>query len=813
MNPSTSVLGRQTFDGLGRPCSVEVAGRLTRYTYLPGQLPPQANTLADGRRVAFTYEPHLGNALLSSEAEGQPIERLAYHPTLGVAVEAEGELGTRRWQFSAGGQMQAEQWQVDDEDHLTRWQHSLGGRPLSLADSAGTRHERQYDALGRVSALNSGAVRTHFTYDAFSRPGTITSQDTASDKRLSRTFSYDAMGRPSSILFSATAEGETHTLEQTLEYSGLDQLVSRRWFEAQQACGEEQFEYDARGRLTRYSATPEAGIQDPFGNLLVEQRFTFNALDGYREVLSLYTDGSQDQALFSYAEHDPSQPVAISHSHPSWPAHITLSYDACGRLIADSLGRQLEWDTQGRLRKVTLGGRTCQYRYDTSGRVCDRLVDGELRRSFFSGAQLTHERRGEHCLALHGDGQGLFALTRIAEGVRQARLLGCDGQGSVRLQLDVRAERCMYSAHGVTGPAEEDLPFGFAGERREPLTGWYIANGYRPYDPLLMTFLAPDSESPFGRGGLDAYAYCGGDPVNRTDPDGHSWITWTAAGIGLGLAAITTAASLGSVLPAVAALAGGAGLNITAALAVSSAALNVVSLGTGAAALALEASGRDQQAAGVLGWVSLGSGIAGALTGMAPSVIRSAVRLRDASGQAASRAAGFKPYNIGPGGNTRPASVLFGTGPRKEDVAFIPSLFGEGNAALVTHGNLLGDLMNTQGLADKAANVARSVLVPRLAEMGYEPGRKVVLLSCWGGRSGAAQSIANVLGRPVEAYDEMLFIRGVASLQTARSVGPTLQSTNVPMYQAPLWSRWFDKAHFADTDKFRLAAPKLYLPR
>ncbi|ORC43846.1 hypothetical protein BZK31_28960, partial [Pseudomonas floridensis] len=34
-------------------------------------------------------------------------------------------------------------------------------------------------------------------------------------------------------------------------------------------------------------------------------------------------------------------------------------------------------------------------------------------------------------------------------------------------------------------------------------------------------FNSPDSLSPFGKGGLNAYAYCLGDPVNRKDPTGR----------------------------------------------------------------------------------------------------------------------------------------------------------------------------------------------------------------------------------------------------------------------------------------------------
>ncbi|WP_238543153.1 RHS repeat-associated core domain-containing protein, partial [Pseudomonas sp. GM78] len=63
---------------------------------------------------------------------------------------------------------------------------------------------------------------------------------------------------------------------------------------------------------------------------------------------------------------------------------------------------------------------------------------------------------------------------------------------------------------------------GFNGELPDPLTGCYhLGNGYRQFNPVLMRFNRPDSWSPFGEGGLNAYGYCGGDPRNRRDPSGH----------------------------------------------------------------------------------------------------------------------------------------------------------------------------------------------------------------------------------------------------------------------------------------------------
>ncbi len=65
-------------------------------------------------------------------------------------------------------------------------------------------------------------------------------------------------------------------------------------------------------------------------------------------------------------------------------------------------------------------------------------------------------------------------------------------------------------------------PIGYAGQRRDPVTGCYhLGQGYRMYNPRLIRFNAADSMSPFGKGGINSYAYCLGDPINKKDPSGH----------------------------------------------------------------------------------------------------------------------------------------------------------------------------------------------------------------------------------------------------------------------------------------------------
>ncbi|WP_373874200.1 RHS repeat-associated core domain-containing protein [Pseudomonas faucium] len=81
-----------------------------------------------------------------------------------------------------------------------------------------------------------------------------------------------------------------------------------------------------------------------------------------------------------------------------------------------------------------------------------------------------------------------------------------------------------YTAYGFSAPQQGlASSLGFNGERLNlPAAGYFLGNGYRLYNPQLMRFLSSDKLSPFGRGGLNAYVYCAGDPVNKIDPSGHA---------------------------------------------------------------------------------------------------------------------------------------------------------------------------------------------------------------------------------------------------------------------------------------------------
>ena len=165
----------------------------------------------------------------------------------------------------------------------------------------------------------------------------------------------------------------------------------------------------------------------------------------------------------------------------------------------------------------------CSYRYDPLDRLanCTPTAQASSHR-FYLNDRLSTEIQGvlQHSIMQHED--QLLAQQRRQNGTSQSRLLVTDQQRSVLSILDAtRFLHLAYTPYGQHVP--ESCLLGFNGERPDPVTGHYVlGNGYRALNTVLMRFNSPDSWSPFGRGGLNAYGYCVGDPVNRSDPTGHS---------------------------------------------------------------------------------------------------------------------------------------------------------------------------------------------------------------------------------------------------------------------------------------------------
>ena len=167
----------------------------------------------------------------------------------------------------------------------------------------------------------------------------------------------------------------------------------------------------------------------------------------------------------------------------------------------------------------------CRYRYNALDLLTAIQRDGQLTQRLYAGDYLVTAYRGkDDSQSVFQQGNHLLALQSHKGDNVKSQLLTTDQQRSVlRLTDSEGTVRQVYTAYGHRqvegGPGS--LP-GFNGEAFDQVTGHYLlGNGHRAFNPVLMRFNSPDGLSPFGRGGLNSYAYCLGDPVNFGDPTGR----------------------------------------------------------------------------------------------------------------------------------------------------------------------------------------------------------------------------------------------------------------------------------------------------
>ena len=607
----THSLGKQVFDGLSRLTQSEVGGRKTALMYETGSKRPSVECRPGGERVRYSYESNLGGKVVRRQTlgtEASPtsgsgiLANYSYDSRHGALTRCSEQGRESQFEYSRSGKLKRETSTQGGQTRTNEYGYSLAGRPLVCTDVLGNQHKTTYDDLGRPKSVEQNRVKADFTYTALDQLSSIHAQDLVSGSSLTTRLVYDDLGREVSRSFEVKG-----AVRQTLtsRYTPASKLAQRTLKNGLQVARDETFSYDARGRLTEYLCAGTHKPRDFQGKEIIKQTFVFDELDN---ILTLETEfpGAKNLATYAYSPVDPTRLVSIQHSHADYPAPVTLQYDTDGQLIRDEQSRTFTYDALGRLTQVADAGGAVLRGYGYN--ALDQLVglsspqapstqryyrDGRVANDVSGNDTTTCLRQAGILLGQHQSGQHA--------GVR---LSGTDQQQTVLSEVSGDHYTAIaYSPYGHR-PAEGGLfsLAGFNGEAFDPLTGLYLlGNGYRAYSPALMRFHSPDSLSPFGAGGLNPYAYCLGDPVNRVDPTGH--FSWQSV-LGIGLSIIGIVASVASFGAATPLALLGLGLGVASGL-------------TGIAGIVASEMMPASVAGEVLGWIStvwgLGSLTAGGL--------------------------------------------------------------------------------------------------------------------------------------------------------------------------------------------------------
>ncbi|TGY88332.1 hypothetical protein E5163_10955 [Marinicauda algicola] len=199
----------------------------------------------------------------------------------------------------------------------------------------------------------------------------------------------------------------------------------------------------------------------------------------------------------------------VAQTAPTWDGRGNLTsyagtsygYDHYNRLTSVSGGITLSYDPLGRLHSYTTGAGT----YDS-------LYDGAALIGMYNAGSLVQR-------FVHGPGMDEPLVQYSGAGTSNRTFLHADERGSIIAHTDSAGNRTAtlaYDEYGNPGSGNTGL-FQYTGQIWLANIGAYYYKN-RFYHPGLGRFMQTD---PIGQtGGINLYAYVGGDPVNFTDPWG-----------------------------------------------------------------------------------------------------------------------------------------------------------------------------------------------------------------------------------------------------------------------------------------------------
>ena len=356
-----------------------------------------------------------------------------------------------------------------------------------------------YDGLGRktqtMMSMGGANKPIRYTYVGVKDNRTTTMLESLDNFGEKLSYTYDANGNIETIR-------KNGVLQETYHYDGLNQLV--------------RADSAAQGKSFVY--TYDAG-----GNILSvkEYAYTTGALGTAVKTVNYgYTDGTWKDLLTSYAGQ-------------------TITYDGIGNPLSYRDGLSMTWRNGRELASLTKNGVTASYLYDESGLRTKKTVGGVVTNYHVINGVLYGEYTGSHRLLYMFDEAGT-RYSFLYNGSTYYYVF--NGQGDVIGITDGYGNmlaRYTYDAWGkpltITDGAGADVsgnashianvnPFRYRGYYYDKESGLYYV-GSRYYDPQTGRFINADGYVSTGQGltGNNMFAYCGNDPINRSDPSGLFW--------------------------------------------------------------------------------------------------------------------------------------------------------------------------------------------------------------------------------------------------------------------------------------------------
>ena len=569
------------------------------YSYSNGQLSALARKSRVGtgaftwQSYHFAYDP-FGNMTKISVSGADNTAASAPSSAITLAqYRYENGVNNGRLQELTFGNGQTVQYTYDRFDRTTAEQYNnvtyeyaydASGQLAKQSSTAGEEYNYEYDSLGRLirsNEYNGGTLeqRTEHVYDASDR---LTKQ-TWYNSGGTTTVTY-AYSPTTGLLTSLNANIQGSSIPVTYTYQGANQLRSKTVGGVMVRAY--NFRYNNDGSK---SALPDyINYRDPAGELMcgdncfydesgrlieVRDSATVNRTDVTPVTIATYGYDRQGQLTaatvggtsytytYDTAGNIQSKQIggttkSYTYGNGAWRDLLTaydgheISYDGCGNPTRYYDGSSFTWTQGRRLATATVGNTNISYAYDMAGVRSSKTVNGtEYKYTTLSGLVTRQEWNESAIDFIYDDSNQPLAMKY--NGTLYYYILNAQGD-VVRIIDGSRNVVASYSYDpwgkiiSSSGALADVNPLRYRGYYYDSETGFYYLQS-RYYDPEIGRFINADNQLSTGSylTGMNLFAYCGNNPVNRIDPTGEAWWHWAIGAAVVAACAVATVVTCG----------------------------------------------------------------------------------------------------------------------------------------------------------------------------------------------------------------------------------------------------------------------------
>ena len=460
-----------------------------------------------------------GTTIWTYDTSGHGIGKLA---TVTVTADR-GKTYAEQYTYDVLGRPSVITRTIDGINYNQAQSYDDFSRPLITSYPGGFKVGNRYNNLGFLTEVYDarpssntlqGDTPVGYVYwqaKGYALNGAVNASNLGNGTTLDRVFS-DITGRLGAI---ASGRGTTTDIQNIIYTYDEIGNVTRRLDST--TARDESFHYDGLNRLDHSAVNGASAIvvtYDALGNILTKT----------------------NAGTYKYGENGfgPHAVTTVSGGPLGTRAFV---YDENGNLAWDGQ-RSITWTSYNQVKTITKSGRKTEFWFGAGHERVVQLDSGGAKTTYV-GSLLEIVQTGsltEKKHYIYTPAGRVAVRTARSDGTYQTRFLHQDALGSVTTVTD------------ELGAVEQRFTFDAWGQRTQTLTtraansGGAITRGFtdhehlddfglihmngRVYDPTLGRFLSADTivQAPGNSQSYNRYSYCINNPVNLTDPSGHSFL-------------------------------------------------------------------------------------------------------------------------------------------------------------------------------------------------------------------------------------------------------------------------------------------------